>query len=286
MTRVQPSFFSFARRSFWLLFGGIWLFVGIVMLVFGVVFALREQAFSTNGVVATGIVLEKRFIPADSDSSTEYRVVYRFTTQDGRTVEGSDQVNVETWESVVERGPIDVRYLSDLPESNRLNLGSDLVGAVIFLLFGVVLTVIGGFLVIRALRALRKARRLMSVGVSADATVTLVEPTNVTVNQRPQYRVRYSYADPQGGTHEGDSGYLDFETAHQWSPGDVARIRYDPGKPEESHWLGAADPAAASPSSPAEKPLPVDAPPPVDAAPPSGRPPADATPPRDAPPAG
>lgn len=285
MTRAQPSFFTFARRSFWLLFGAIWLFVGIVMLIFGVVFALREQAFAANGVVATGIVLEKRFIPADSNSSTEYRVVYRFTTQDGRTVEGSDQVNVETWESVVERGPIDVRYLPDVPESNRLNLGSDLVGAVIFLVFGVVLTVIGGLLFLRGLRAVRKARRLMSVGVSADATVTSVEPTNMTVNRRPQYRVRYSYADPQGGTHEGDSGYLDFETAHQWSPGDVVRIRYDPADPEESHWLGAADPAAAPPSSAAEKP-PPDAAPPVDAAPPTGRPPADAAPPRDAPPAG
>ena len=269
MTASQPSFFSLARRSFWLLFGGIWLVAGVFMLVFGVVFALREQEFATSSSAATGIVLEKNIIPADSDSSTEYRIGYRFTTPDGRVIEGSDRVSVEEWEAYVERGPIAVRFLTSRPESNRLALGSDILLALIFLIAGVALTGIGGFLVARSIRSVRKARRLLSVGVPVDATVTSVEPTNVSVNRRPQYRVRYSYSDQQGGTHEGDSGYLDFEEAHVWSPGDIARVRYDPARPDESQWLGASDPASTAPA----KPRTVDAPPPVDAAPPVDAPP-------------
>lgn len=266
MTASSPSFFSVARRSFWLLFGGIWLLAGVFMLVFGVVFALREQQFGADGVVTTGIVLEKRIIPADSDSSTQHRVVYRFTTTDGTVVEGNDEVDVNFWDGLVERGPIEIRYLPAQPESNRIGGGSDLFGAVIFLIAGVVLTIIGGVLVIRAMRGIAKTRRLLQVGVPVDATVTGVEATNVSVNRRQQFRVRFTYVDGQGATHDGDSGYMEFDEATLWTPGDVARVRYDPDAPDENQWLGAADPAA-------EKPRIVDAPPPVDAAPPVDAPP-------------
>jgi uncharacterized protein DUF3592 len=267
MTASSPSFISLARRSFWLLFGGIWLIAGILMLVFGVVFALREQQFSADGALATGIVLEKRIIPADSDSSTEHRVVYRFTTTDGTVVEGNDAVDVNFWDGLVERGPIEISYLPAQPETNRIGSGSDVLLPVIFLIAGVVLVGIGGVLVIRSMRAIAKARRLLRVGVPVDATVTSVEATNVSYRRRQQFRVRFTYADGQGATHEGDSGYLDFEEANLWTPGDVVRVRFDPEKPDESHWLGAADPATEKPRIVDARPA-VDAPPPVDAAPP------------------
>jgi hypothetical protein len=268
MTASSPSFFSLARRSFWLLFGGIWLFAGVFMLLFAVVFAFREQDFAANGVVTTGIVLEKRIVPADSDSSTQYRVSYRFTTEDGRVVEGSDGVDVGVWEALTERGPIDVRYLRGDPVTNRLSTGSDFLGAVIFFLAAVIFGGIGGFLFFRALRGVRKARRLLNVGVPAGARVTEVVSTNVSYNRRQQFRVRYSYDDAQGRSHAGESGYMDYEEAGLWHPGDVARIRYDPDRPEESHWQGASDEATEEADQPDKQP-PVDARPPVDA-PPAG----------------
>ncbi len=138
---------------------------------------------------------------------------------------------------------------------------------VIFLIAGVVLGLIGGVIVYRAIAAIRKARRLMQVGIPVDATVTEVVETNVSYRRRQQFKVRYSYVDSRGGTHEGDSGYMDYEEASLWNRGDIARVRYDPDRPEESHWLGAADPGP-------EKPRIVDAPPPtIDAAPPVDAPP-------------
>jgi hypothetical protein len=238
MTTSQPSFFGLARRSFGLLFGGGWLLGGVVMLLGAGVFAGREQEFAANGVVTTGIVLEKQFFAADSDSSTEYRVGYRFTTPDGRVVEASETVDVGVWEGLIERGPIEIQYLPDRPETNRLTPGSDIVGALIFLLLAVVFGGIGGVVFFHALRGIVKARRLLRFGAPADASVTEVAPTNVSHNGRQQFRVRYSYVDGQGGKHAGQSGYMNSEEAHLWTPGDVARIRYDPGRPEESHWLG------------------------------------------------
>ena len=233
------SFFGLARRSFWLLFGAIWLTAGAGLLFGGVLFALEERTYAEDGVTAIGMVLTKDIDRADSESSTEYRVRYRFPTEAGETVEGSDDVSVETWESLAERGPIEITYLRDRPSSNRLAGESQAFGAAIFLLTGAGFGGLGAVLVGRSLRSVLRARRLLRQGRPADATVTIVEPTSVSVNRRQQFRVRYTYRDAAGQTHDGDSGYLDWEEASRWSAGDVGQVRYDPGRPGDSLWLGA-----------------------------------------------
>ena len=253
-----PSFLSLAKRSFWLFFGGIWLFVGLVMLVASAGMALQERSWSSDAVRATGMVLTKDIIPADSDSSTQYRVRFRFATQDGTTVEGDEQVEVATWEGLTERGALEVYYLPSSPSSARLEPGGDPIGFLILFLVGVVFSGIGGFLFVRALLGLLRARHLLRSGVDTEATVTGVEQTEVSFNRRPQFRVRYRYRDRQGGEHEGDSGYLEWEEASRWKEGDRVAIRHDPGRPAESVWVGQI-----------HGPVPtIDAPPPTVDAPP------------------
>ncbi len=224
------------------MFGGIWLFVGSIMLVVGVAFALQEREFATDARTATGMVLTKTIVPADSDSSTQYRVRYRFTTDAEEVIEGSDEVSVETWESLAERGPIDVRYLATRPTENRLASGSEIFGAALFLLFGVVFAPVGGFLVARAVRGMLTRRRLLATGTPARATVTGVEQTNVSFNRRQQFKVGYRYRDSGGQDHEGESGYLDWTEAGRWNEGDSVAIRYDPARPADSQWVGAEEP--------------------------------------------
>ncbi|MEX1171838.1 MAG: DUF3592 domain-containing protein [Chloroflexota bacterium] len=227
-----------AKRSFWLLFGGIWLLAGLVMLVVAIGMALQERQWGAEAVRTTGIVLTKDIIPADSDSSTEYRVRFRFTTQDEVTVEGSQEVEVGTWEELTEREPVEIYYLPSSPSSARLEPAAGLFMVVIFFLFGAVFGGIGGVLVVRAVRGLFRARDLLRSGVDAEATVTRVEQTNVSFNRRLQFRVHYRYRDQQGGGHEGDSGYLEWEEASIWNEGDRVAIRYDPIRPAQSLWVG------------------------------------------------
>jgi hypothetical protein len=235
---AQPSFFRLARRSFWLLFGGVWLFVGLMFLAFAVAFVLDEFEYAANGVTTTGMVLTKDIVAARSNSSTQYRVSYRFTTGRGEIVEGSDTVTVATWERLQERGPIEVHYLPARPSSNRLAPGTPVALPVVFLLVGLVVSAVGAVLSLRALRRIFEERRVLGYGRSTVATVTEIEETNITVNGRQQFKVRFSYRDEQGGVHVGDSGYLNWDEAARWALGDKVAIRYDRGRPEESVWLG------------------------------------------------
>lgn len=257
---AQPSFFRLARRSFWLLFGGIWLFVGLFFLAFALVFAFNEFEYARSGVTTTGMVLTKDIVPARSNSSTEYRVSYRFTTGQGEVVEGSDAVEIATWERLQERGPIEVRYLPGRPSTNGLALGTDAVLPVSFLVVGLIVAGTGAVLFGRALRGILKARRLLRLGRATAATVVGVDETKVTVNGRQQFKVRYSYRDQQDRTHEGDSGYLDWDEATRWKPGDPVAIRYDPSRPDESLWIGEPE-ATPQPIKIVDAPPPTSAPP-------------------------
>lgn len=226
------------KRSFWLLFGGIWLVVGAIMLVVGIGMASEERRWDA-AVQTTGLVLTKDIVPADSDSSTEYRVTFRYSV-DGSAAEGDQQVDVHVWEALKELGPIEIFYIPGSSEPARLDPSPEPFGPLIFLAFGIGLGGVGGFLFVRALRNLVRADRLMRTGVETDATVTAVEQTDVSFNRRPQFRVRYSYRDGRGDTHTGDSGYLEWEEASTFSEGDAVRVRYEPKRPAHSVWIGPA----------------------------------------------
>lgn len=254
-----PSFRGLAKRSFWLYFGAIWLLAGTILLITSIGMAVEERTWASDAVGTTGIVLTKQIVPADSDSSTEYRVRFRFTTAAGTTVEGDRAVDVAIWEAVTERGPIQVYYLPSSPSSARLEPGGDTLVVALFALVGVLGGGFGAFLVVRSLLGIRRSRRLMQTGLSAQATVTSVDPTNVTFNRQPQFKVRYSYRDQAGGEHVGDSGYLEWEEASSWHEGDTVDIRYDASKPNESLWVGEIAPPPVNIDAP---PRVIDAPPP------------------------
>jgi hypothetical protein len=236
-----------AKRSFWLLFGGIWLLAGLILLVVGIGSILEERRWS-DAVTTTGMVLTKDIVPADSDSSTQYRVTFRYADERGETREGDEQVDVRTWEALTERGPVPVHYLPGTTEPGRLVRDPDLLGSALFLLVGLAGTIFGGVVFGRAARRLLQARRLLTTGRDVEATVTAVETTDVSYNQRPQFRVRYTYV-VDGGTHVGDSGYLEWEEATSYSKGDRVAIRYDPERPADSLWIGRSGSSVQTPDA-------------------------------------
>ncbi|HUG74444.1 MAG TPA: DUF3592 domain-containing protein [Acidimicrobiia bacterium] len=233
-----PSFMGLAIRSFWLLFGGVFLAVGLVFLLVGVPLMLGEQRFDAEAQAADGTVLTKTIRRANTDDgeSTEYRVTYRFTTTDGRTIQDSDGIGVEAWETLTEQGPIAIEYLASDPETNRV-AGADgwlLVGS--FLGLGGLLAALGGAVSLVALRRLVAQRRLWRSGLRTQGQVIGIEETNVRFNGRQMWRFRYRYVDQRGQTQTGRSGLLSFTGATAWQPGDTGEVRYDPEHPERSLW--------------------------------------------------
>jgi hypothetical protein len=238
------------RGFFWLVFGGIWAIVGIVLFIVGGAAFLADRDFEAGARQTEGIVLTKDFVPADSDSSTQYRIRYRFTSDQGTPVEGSSDVSVERWEALEERGPVAIEYLPGDPGRSRLVGATDTLSW-LFLLLGLIFGPIGIFLVARSVRGLLFERRLRRDGVPALATVSGIEATSITINRSQQFRIRYRFTDPTGRTHEGRSGYVDWSVATVWQPGQPAAIRYDPTDPAKSIWIGQPEPGPVAIDAPA-----------------------------------
>jgi len=104
--------------------------------------------------------------------------------------------------------------------------------------FGVIATLVGGFLFFQSLRRVRMEQRLRRAGIVTEATVTAVTESNFSVNRVLQWVIRYRYADYRGGSYEGQSGYISAEEAVNWKVGDIGTIRFDHRRPQESVWMG------------------------------------------------
>lgn len=229
---------SFMGRHFWTLFGAIWLGVGLPLLIIGLSMWWQSSRYGEEGVHVEGMVLSRDVIPASGRQSTRYRVRYRFRTREGATYENTQNVDVEVWEKLQERGPVEVEYLHGSPRSNRVAGQSGQAGVLVFSLLGGFFSFAGGGLLVFSLVRVAARRRILRIGTPAEAVVLAVEQTNLSVNRVRQWRLRYRYRDVVGMEHEGKSGYLSPETASSWSQGDTCQVKYDPRRPEKSAWLG------------------------------------------------
>jgi Protein of unknown function (DUF3592) len=229
-------------KNFWFWFSGIWLAIGLVFLGTGVavgVYGARLDArFAAQGRDVEGVVLGKE-ISYSSNDSPSYRVTFRFPAEGGEARRGSAELEPEAWDALTERGPIELTYLRDRPQTYRVP-GQHDAKATISLVFGGVgaaLASVGGFLLFTALRNRRRERELDRSGVSAAATVIDVAPGNLRINGVPQWTLRYRFADARGHSHDGQCA-VSAQEAQGWQTGATGRVRYDSRNPRSHHWTG------------------------------------------------
>ena len=165
-------------ENFWLWFGGIWLAVGLLLLAIGGAIGLNlgdgglAARLEAEGTRVEGVVLTKEI--ASAEDSARYRVTFRFADARGATVRGTAQVDPDAWDALVERGPIEVVFLQDRPETYRVpgqTGDDDAVLAFVLPFVGAVVASLGGALIVMALRTRRVRRELLRSGASAAATV-------------------------------------------------------------------------------------------------------------------
>jgi hypothetical protein len=237
-------------KNFWFWFGGIWFAIGVLFLAVAIsvdVYGARLGArFAAQGRTTQGVVLGKEIVSSSSSSSStssppSYRVTFRFTDQRGQTLRGSEELEAEAWDTLVEGGPIELAYLPDQPQTYRVQGRHDTTG-ILTLVFGGVgaaLAVVGGFVLFNALRHRRREHDLEATGVSTEATVIALAQGNLRINGIPQWKLRYRFRDFHGGSHEG-SRTLSAQEAESWQEGATGRVRYDSRRPRSHVWIGKA----------------------------------------------
>lgn len=234
--------------NFALWFGGIWLAVCAPMLLLGLHYGwqykIAAKALKANGVSVTGMVLTKSIETSSSgrdrsSSASTYWVTYRFTTDRGEVIKDKAQVDVATWDSLIERHPIEVSYLPSAPQFHQL-AGESVpwLLPLVFAAVGAMGSTLGGLAIALGLRTRRIAARLLREGVSATATVTGVGPSAIRINGVKQWEIRYTFTDARGRTYRGVSRPMPPEDAEAWDAGQQALVRYDPHVPKQNLWLG------------------------------------------------
>jgi hypothetical protein len=132
-----------------------WIFASVFPLVLGPIFLLvggfgvhEEHVYRTEGKQATGIVLTKSSHEEhrhDNNSNSDTRVMhyllgYRFSTEAGQSLRGSEEVSWRAWSSIHERDPIQIVYLPHHPATNRLAGQSSVLVDWLFAILGALLS--------------------------------------------------------------------------------------------------------------------------------------------------
>jgi hypothetical protein len=106
-----------------------WLFLRWMFLIFGLVFlrlGCEAGYYEAGGVRTEAVVVDKTYSPGTTStggtrsSPSRHNVTYRFTTQDGRTIEGRADVLPGTWRQLERGGPVVVEYLPASPDTSRI----------------------------------------------------------------------------------------------------------------------------------------------------------------------
>ncbi len=121
----------------------------------------QRQARTVQGTVVTKITVSSTSggILRNKFASPSHHVTYRFTTPEGKAFEGSASVYADTWDALVQGGPIRIMYLADEPTTSRIEGRTALGSALAQVIMGGLLALGGGALLFWDMRRLLSKRR-------------------------------------------------------------------------------------------------------------------------------
>src|ERR1700687_98431 len=185
---------QFRSRSASSLFAGaVLLFVSFIFVALLGKGAYDAHRFASEGRFATATVTKKVVHPASDNgtTNTSYEVNYVFTTADGHKVESSDTVDPDTWDQIVDGGPVDVEYAASDPTINRIGIatGVTVIGSIL-LIVASVLGLLGATFAVKGLLALQTSPE--SAGPGASDIHAVPRRGRVAVEQPPLLQVPVS----------------------------------------------------------------------------------------------
>lgn len=229
---------TFARDSLRIWFGGALLVFGTVPLWIGAGALATEQRYRDEARTARAEVVDKALHPATSNTSTRYEISYRADLPGHGAVERTERVEVGEWERLETGSAVTVHYLPGDSQSVRLAREPAIISNTVLSGIGLAIGSVGLGLFLAGARDVRRTLWLLRHGIRTNATVVAIEQTNVRINKRPQWQIRFSYRDRLGEERQGTSGYLSATRAHLWKPGEIGRVHVDPERPDRVLWTG------------------------------------------------
>lgn len=234
----MKSLWRVARKSMLLWFGAAFLTGGLVCLLMGIEGVVEERRFRSQSRFVAGVVLGKSIQPASrqGNSSTKYEITYRFTTENGMNIEGTDAVSVEKWESLDAGSRLEISYLPGNPQSSRAASSGSMESPIVAIALGSLFAIVGGFFFLRSAIGVWRQWSILRAGDATQGTVIAIEPSSAEINNVRLWEVRYRYRDHFGSVHEGTSVDVMPSEAYAVAIGDNVKVRFDRDHPEQSVW--------------------------------------------------
>jgi len=212
---------------------------GSLVFVIGGVMLWEQWSYRAHGRLAEGVVLSKETRTLRG-RTRNYYVRYRYTTEDRGVIDEESRVSRELWQHLEQGQSLSIEYLASWRTSRLAGQSQSYVPALITVP-GALVAITGFVLGFKGIRGCLKQVRANQRGYATEATITEVAESPLSVNRVQQWVISYIYRDHEGREHSGRSPYLPPEEASTWKVGDVARIRYDFNRPEDSSWMGRED---------------------------------------------
>ncbi len=233
------SFWTLAFRSVRVLAGAVLLWCGLIFTFITGATLIDRDREDTYGRSIPGTVTAKELRRATEQSSTAYLLTYRVSLPDGGSMQRTEPVPPEWWERATVNHPVAVRYEPGRIDTIHVDLPreSDVLLWVV-LGSGATLAAGGGWLLVTGIGIVRQKLHIAREGRTADGFVVSVHPTNLTINNVPQWAVSFEFVDDSGERRRGESDPLSPTEASQWEIGDRGIVRFDPRRPESGVWMG------------------------------------------------
>lgn len=220
-----------------LIIGILALTTGMYLGSVGLILALTNHRYASQGAWADAQITS--LSKSDYNERTpKFYAHYTFQTKTGALIANKCLVGRNIWSSLKTGSTIQIQYLPNTPEENRIpeetydfipwlpiSLGSALMLTGIALLFHGVLKVIG-------------IRKIITHGKKAEAEVISIQETNFAVKGVKQLCLLYRFTDFHGKTWETGTEAISPEEASLWKVGEKGIVRYVDGAPPRCIWIG------------------------------------------------
>ena len=185
-----------------ILFGGFksqfgWAFFGFGMIFFWV-FAMNADLsafhFNKNTIETEGTAIRWQGTNSSENEVPVYKNYFLFTDEHGVEHEG---ISYATGRAVTAGELLTVEYPEGKPEYARIKgMRNSMFSS--FVLFVVIFPLVGLIFILLGLRRSYHALRLIRNGEITEGELIGKELTNTKINNRPVYRMTFSYKDEQG----------------------------------------------------------------------------------------